>query len=200
MDVFSHGLWAGAAAKAANKSPAIAGKIKRPLKVWQAIFWGVSPDIFAFTLPFVWMFWNIVFGDMEFSDFPRPENIEPAARDTLPIFQLASQLYNISHSLIVFILIFALAAVLLRVKLPPSLKLWRTSRRMPWEMSGWLLHILVDIPTHSYRFYPTPFLWPFSEWKFNGFSWGVPWFIILNYSALILVYLVLRRKKSKNSA
>ena len=187
MDVFAHGLWAGAAAKAANKNSAIVGKIKKPLKVWRMVFWGVFPDLFAFTLPFVWMFWNLVFGGMKFSNFPRPETVEPAVRDTLPVFQIASGLYNISHSLIVFIIIFGLAAVLLRSKL----------RRIPWEMSGWLLHILIDIPTHSYKFYPTPFLWPFSEWKFDGFSWGVPWFIILNYSAIILAYWFLRRRKSK---
>lgn len=181
MDVFAHGLWAGAAAKAANKSSAIAGKIKRPLKVWQAVFWGIFPDLFAFTLPFAWMFWNIAFGNLSFSDFPRPENVEPAARDTLLVFNLTAYLYNISHSLIIFVLIFAL--------------FWIVLQRPVWEMSGWLLHILVDIPTHSYRFYPTPFLWPISEWKFNGFSWGTPWFLILNYSAIILVYLVLRKKK-----
>lgn len=183
MDVFSHGLWAGAVAKVANKNSAIAGKIKRPLKVWQTVFWGVFPDIFAFTLPFAWMFWNLIFGEMKFSDFPRPETVEPAVRDTLPIFQLASQLYNISHSLIVFVVIFAL--------------IWAIFRRIPWEMSGWLLHILIDMPTHSYRFYPTPFLWPLSQWKFNGFSWGTPWFLILNYSAPIFVYWILRRKKNK---
>ena len=186
MDIFSHGLWAGAAAKAVNKSSGIVGKIKRPLKVWHMVLWGVFPDLFAFTLPFIWMFWSVAFGGLNFSDFPRSETVEPAVRDTLPVFQIASGLYNIGHSLIVFIVIFGLAAILLRSKL----------RRIPWEMSGWLLHILIDIPTHSYRFYPTPFLWPISEWKFNGFSWGVPWFIILNYSAIILAYWFLRRKKS----
>ena len=182
MDVFAHGLWAGAAAKAANKNSAIAGKIKRPLKVWRAVLWGVFPDLFAFTLPFVWLFWNVAFGDLKFSDFPRPENVEPAARDTLPVFQLASTLYNISHSLIIFALVFAL--------------IWFFLRRMPWEISGWLLHILIDIPTHSYRFYPTPFLWPISEWKSNSFSWSTPWFMVLNYSAIILAYWLLRRRKS----
>ena len=183
MDIFSHGLWAGVAAKAVNKSSGIAGKIKRPLKVWHTVLWGVFPDLFAFALPFVWMFWNIIFGDLKFSDFPRPETVEPAVRDTLPVFQIASGLYNISHSLIVFVLVFAL--------------IWFFLRRIPWEMSGWFLHVLIDIPTHSYKFYPTPFLWPISEWKFDGFSWGVPWFIILNYSAIILAYWFLRRRKSK---
>ena len=184
MDVFAHGLWAGAAAKAANKNSAIAGKIKKPLKVWQTVLWGVFPDIFAFALPFAWLFWNLVFGDLNFSDFPRPENMEPVRHDTLPILNIASGLYNISHSLFVFVLVFSLV--------------WIVLRRPIWEMSGWLLHILIDIPTHSYRFYPTPFLWPFSEWKFDGFSWGTPWFLILNYSAIILIYWILRRKKNKN--
>jgi len=191
MDVFAHGLWAGAVAKAVNKNFTIAGKIKKPLKTWQMILWGIFPDIFAFALPFVWMFWNIAFGSLKFSDFPRPENIEPAVRDTLPVFNIASGLYNISHSLIIFIVIFGLIIFVNRFLLPPSLKL----RRIPWEISGWLLHILIDIPTHSYRFYPTPFLWPISEWKFNGFSWGTPWFLILNYSAIILIYWILRKKK-----
>ncbi|MEK7097328.1 MAG: hypothetical protein AAB906_00600 [Patescibacteria group bacterium] len=183
MDIFSHGLWAGIVAKAANESSDSANKIKKPVRVWRMVFWGVFPDLFAFSLPFVWMFWNIIFGGLKFSDFPRPEAVEPAARDTLPVFQLASYLYNISHSLIIFIAVFAVV--------------WLIWRRPIWEMSGWLLHVLIDIPTHSYRFYPTPFLWPLSEWKFNGFSWGTPWFIILNYSAIILVYWILRRKKNK---
>lgn len=182
MDVFAHGLWAGAAARVANKNPAIAGKIKKPLRVWQTVFWGVFPDLFAFTLPIVWMLWNIIFGKLRLSDLHRPEIAEPAVRDTLPILQIASHLYNISHSLIVFALVFALIRFILR--------------RPIWEMSGWFLHILIDIPTHSYRFYPTPFLWPISEWKFNGFSWGTPWFMILNYSAIILVYWFLKKKKN----
>ncbi len=180
MDVFSHGLWAGVVAKATNKSFALAGKIKKPLKVWQMAIWGIFPDVFAFAIPFMWLFWNLVFGGMSFSDFPRPENMEPAARDTLPILQIISWLYNISHSLIIFAVVFGL--------------IWFLLRQTPWEMSGWLLHILIDIPTHSYRFYPTPFLWPFSEWKFNGFSWATPWFLILNYSLIILVYWILRKK------
>ena len=71
-------------------------------------------------------------------------------------------------------------------------------------MLGWGLHILIDIPTHSYQFYPTPLLWPVSSWKFNGFSWTTPWFIIVNYLAILLVYALLyilrkrRRQKIKN--
>jgi hypothetical protein len=73
----------------------------------------------------------------------------------------------------------------------------RLIKIIPWEMGGWLVHILCDIPTHSYRFYPTPIFWPLSSWKFNGFSWGVWWFMLLNYSALFIVFLIIYFKKKK---
>jgi len=48
----------------------------------------------------------------------------------------------------------------------------------------------------SYKFYPTPFLWPISGWKFDGLSWADPWFMLFNYAAIIIVY-VLLKKSSK---
>lgn len=178
MDIFSHGLWAGAAYKAVNK------KAKKPLNAWLAGFWGIFPDLFAFTIPFVWLFWNLAFGGLSFSEIPRPDAVEPAPQDALPIFHLASLLYSISHSAIVFLAVFGAVFLIFR--------------RPIWELGGWFIHILLDIPTHSYQFYPTPFLWPLSDWTVNGFSWGTPWFLIPNYVAIITVYLLLRsRKRSK---
>ena len=176
MDIFAHGLWAGAAAKGINK------KLEKPLKVWTATLWGVLPDILSFAPVFVWLFLNIAFGDMSFGDLPRPDATEPATRDTLPIFRATSFLYSVSHSAVLFFAIFGLVFLILR--------------RPVWEMGGWLIHILIDIPTHSYKFYPTPFLWPFSEWKFDGFSWGQPWFLAVNYLAIVVVYILLRKKST----
>jgi len=175
MDIFAHGLWAGAAYKAINR------KAKKPFNIKMAALWGVFPDLFAFTSGFVWLFGNLIFGDISFADLPRPGEVEPAPQDTLPIFRLTSTLYSISHSAIVFLIVFGVVFLILR--------------RPLWELGGWFIHILLDIPTHSYQFYPTPFLWPLSGWKFDGFSWGTPWFLILNYSAIIIVYWFLRRKK-----
>jgi len=175
MDIFAHGLWAGAAYNAVNK------KTKKPLNVRLAAFWGMFPDLFAFTIGFVWLFGNLIFGEMSISQLPRPDAVEPAPQDTLPIFRLTSLLYSISHSAIVFLIVFGVIFLILR--------------RPLWELGGWFIHILLDIPTHSYQFYPTPFLWPLSGWKFDGFSWGTPWFLILNYSAIIIAYWLLRRKK-----
>lgn len=176
MDIFAHGLWTGAIYKALNK------KTKKPLNLWWAAFWGVFPDLFAFSIGFVWLFWDLIFGGTNFQDFPRPEDGQPNTGNTSPIFQLSIHLYNISHSLIVFLAVSGLVFLIFR--------------RPIWEMGGWLFHILLDIPTHTYRFFPTPIFWPFSGWKFNGISWATPLFLIANYAAIILVYFLLRPKKN----
>lgn len=184
MDVFAHGLWAGAAYKAANKKIQRAGH--RSPNVWWGAFWGIFPDLFAFAIPFVWLWWEILSGHLSFANLPRPEAMEPAPSDTLPMFRLASALYSVSHSLLVFFLVFG--------------ALWLVRRRPTWELGGWLVHILIDIPTHTYRFFPTPFLWPVSSWTFNGLSWAAPWFLVLNYSLIAVAYLLLRKRPLAQAA
>ena len=176
MDIISHGLWAGVVAKFAEK------KSGKPLNAWLAAFWGIFPDLFAFTVPFIWLFVEVISGDIAVSKLPKPDAGEPPGfLSNLKVFQLASSLYNVSHSLIVFgaCLLFA----------------YWILKRMPWEMFGWLFHILIDIPTHPYNFFPTPLFWPISTWKFtHGFAWGVAWFVTLDIIALISVYFYLWRK------
>jgi hypothetical protein len=41
-------------------------------------------------------------------------------------------------------------------------------------MLGWLLHIAIDIPTHSFRYYATRFLWPVSDFRIDGIAWRTP--------------------------
>lgn len=174
MDVVAHGLWAGAASKAANKK-LLEPKGKKPLNVWRAAWWGVFPDMFAFAIPWIWLGVDLARGAIAWSDIPGPENAEPPPADTYPVFGLATSLYSISHSVVVFavVFLFTLAA----------------RKRPPWEMGGWLFHILIDIPTHSYQFFPTPVFWPISGWKFShGISWHQPWFMVMNYSAIALAY------------
>src|SRR3989344_5218262 len=132
MDIISHGLWTGAVAKAANI------KKEKPLNFWAAAWWGVFPDLFAFTIPFLGLLWNLSFSGVNLADIPGPSATEPPSSDTLWIFQLATSLYNFSHSAIIFLIVFGLV--------------WLVMRRPVWEMSAWLLHIVMDIFTHSYRF------------------------------------------------
>lgn len=83
--------------------------------------------------------------------------------------------YDVTHSLPIWLAVFGLWYYL--------------SGGVPWAMFGWLVHILVDIPTHTRSFFGTPFLWPFSQYKFDGISWGERWFMRLNYGSLLLMYL-----------
>lgn len=175
MDIFAHGLWTGAVYKAANK------KRKSNLNIKWAVFWGVIPDFFSFTIPFIWLFWNLATGQIYFSDFPRTHAGEPPVMDQYPVFRLAEILYQISHSAVIFTLVFAAA--------------WALWRRPRLELGGWLLHILIDVPTHTYKFYPTPVFWPIFGWSFDGISWGTPWFMAINYALIIFVYFLLRKKK-----
>ena len=83
-------------------------------------------------------------------------------------------LYSITHSLVTFSVV--------------AIILWFAARDWFWLIGGWLLHILIDIPSHTAGFFPTPILWPFSDFVLSGVSWGTTWFMIANYSAIILVY------------
>lgn len=178
MDIFAHGLWAGAAAKGLNKREG------RPrVNVWAMALWGVFPDLLAFTLPFIFIMWGLVFGGLDFSQFSshHPPLAEPAGSTAASIFGMTSVLYTFGHSAVVFVVVFFAT--------------WAFFKRPRLEMLGWLIHILLDVPTHTYAFYPTPVFWPLWGWEFNGFSWGVPWFMVLNYSLILLAYALLSRKK-----
>lgn len=179
MDIISHGLWAVVAGKTVER------KIKTPLGGWKLFASGVLPDALAFGIPFIWLIWNAATGDVSFAD-GRPQDGEPPALASNPIYRIPQIVYPLTHSLVIC------AVTVLLVWLARSGWKRLDLAKLPWLMIGWPLHILCDVPTHSYRFYPTPVLWPLSGWKFDGFSWGQPWFMALNYSLLLIAFLALR--------
>lgn len=179
MDILSHGLWAGALYKLLN----LKRKGKEKFNFFWVVFWGMFPDLFAFTIPFVFLIFMMVTGQMHLSEFPPPSAAEPG-QTGVPFFAISNVLYSISHSLIVFALVFAIAFFIFKKK---SL-----------VIGGWLLHILMDIPTHTYKFFPTPVFWPLGGWKFNGFPWANPYFLATDYGLLIIVYSWLIWREGKN--
>jgi hypothetical protein len=83
------------------------------------------------------------------------------------------------------------------------LLVWALVRRPVWVVAAWGLHVLIDIPTHSLKLFPTPFLWPLSSFKINGANWGQP--AILGTDALLLlvaysVWFFLRRRSNAVAA
>lgn len=196
MDTLSHGLWAAAVAKGVNL------KSTKKIKLGWMVLWGIFPDIFSFTPVIIWMLWQMLYNGIDFDDIPRPETMPPEVRNSFFIFRLTRSIYHISHSLIIFLALFVLIWIICRYKLKHKQKsgttaLKHTPHQKPrftpyWEMTGWLIHIITDIPTHSKTFYPTLFLWPLTDWCFDGFSWGNIRFIIVNYTSLFTVFFVLR--------
>ncbi|KKU48450.1 hypothetical protein A3H10_02595 [Candidatus Uhrbacteria bacterium RIFCSPLOWO2_12_FULL_46_10] len=138
---------------------------------WWAIFFGVAPDLFSFG-PF--MISRILFGTFGVG---RPEV------ESIPLY--VSFIYNYTHSAVIFLVVFGLVA------------LWR-SGKIWWPLAAWGLHILIDIGTHTYEFFPTPFLFPLSSWKVNAINWADPTFMIVNYSLLVLAYLEIYRRRLKS--
>ncbi|MBI2107124.1 hypothetical protein HYT57_04005 [Candidatus Woesearchaeota archaeon] len=144
---------------------------------WLAGLFGVLPDLVSFGPHLILSFiaGNAMFGRSELTNIP------------VSVFML----YNLTHSIIIFVL-----AVLI---------VYLLTKKIHWFMFGWGLHILIDIPSHTTDFFPTPFLYPFPQFYVNGIQWNNPVFMIVNYSLLVIVYawlmygLVINRKLSKES-
>lgn len=173
MDILAHTLWANAAAKGANAVFENKGNKKFHISAGWTGFWGVFPDLFAFTIPFLLRFYLIlVEQDSILNFFDRTNRGVGGAEDS---FSIAQTLYQYSHSLIIWASVFMIV--------------WLIYKRPRYELFGWALHILIDIPSHVLAFYPTPFLFPISDYRFPyGVSWGNYWFMVINYSALLLVW------------
>ena len=168
MEIVAHALWATAAGKVANRRIAKVGI------VWFAI-WTLLPDLFAFSPQVIVGLWYRFTGSAESHglDFHHV-----GARWGW----LNLNLYDIGHSLVIFVSVFLIVSAILR--------------RPLWEMLGWALHILFDIPSHSAH-YPTPFLWPISSYYIAGVSWRQWWFTALNYGILTALFLALRLDRIK---
>lgn len=131
---------------------------------WLAFSIGLAPDLLSFGV--LWT--AVVLGLAERPDFSHgtpPESSIP---------QYVHHLYNVTHSFIVFLVAFLLT--------------WSLLKRPLWELGAWGLHVLVDVPTHSYAFFPTPILWPLFNWKFDGWQWTTPIILVPNFVLLAMVY------------
>lgn len=175
MDILAHSLYASAGAKINNDT--LKNKKQNQISIIWSILWGIFPDFFAFTMPFLFSFWKVFSGQQGFESFATRHQVADG-------FTLAHSLYQYSHSLVIFVLIFLLVWLI---------------RKKPWlPLLGWGLHILLDIPSHAIDFFPTPFLFPISEWRFPyGIRWSGLWFMVVNYSILIIIWgsILLRKNR-----
>ncbi len=140
-----------------------------------AFLFAVCPDLFSFGL---WAAVRAAHGSFQRGRPPL---------DSLPGW--IDIAYSVTHSLIIAVAVWAF--------------LWWLNRELAVPFSAWIIHILIDIPTHSRAFFPTPFLYPLSSFTVDGFSWGRRWFMILNYSALLVlavIWIMARHKRRVKSS
>lgn len=155
MDVFSHGLWGGAAFGRASKRAFLS-----------AVAFSVLPDLLSEGVLLLLVVLRapgmpaVDAGHPNIGEFPR----------------YAQTFYDCTHSLIVFILVLVVTCIA-----------WK---RVYVPLLAWGLHILIDIPTHSINLFPTPFLWPLSDFRLDGIAWNRPVILIPNVVLLTVVYAV----------
>ena len=130
-----------------------------------AFFFGIGPDIFSFGPYFLLAFLG------QYS-FAREASGRPDAA-LIPSFVHSA--YDMTHSLVVYAAFLALLYAL-------------GKRKFAYLTLGWPLHIVVDMPTHAREFFPTPFLWPFSDFSFDGIPWSTPWIFFPNVALLVILY------------
>lgn len=130
---------------------------------WLAFIFGLAPDLFSFGIFTASVWLGLTSG---------PDWKGPPDTSLIPHYVYA--LYNVTHSLVIFAAAFIIV--------------WLLRKKPLWEMFAWFFHVLLDIFTHSFRFFPTPFLWPVSDYRFDGWSWGTPEIFIPNLLVLFSLY------------
>lgn len=125
---------------------------------------GMMPDLLAFAWPFIG----------RLSGAAQAQNYSHGHPDASSIPQYVYHIYSFTHSIIIFLAVFLIV--------------WAVRKKPQWLLGAWGLHILVDIPTHSSEFFPTPFLWPLSNFHVDGINWGNPIIFIPNLILLAIAY------------
>jgi len=136
---------------------------------WYSFLFGALPDLFSFGIYFI----HSIF----FSSSPvmgRP------TRSEIP--EWVYSLYDISHSMVI-------ASIIIFI-------VYKINKEFAFPMLAWPAHIILDFFTHSIEFFPTPILWPISDFKFDGIPWSNP---IIFFTNVLLIFLLFIYRRKSNS-
>lgn len=166
MDIVAHALWAGAAVDCLRSRVTISRS-----EAVTTIALAVAPDLVQLLPLLGWT----AFGTGTLASLAAYSVASPGTEPALPaaVQLLAHHLHCTMHSAII-----ALAVTMIG---------WIASGRIWFPLLGWWLHIVIDVFTHSADYYPSPVFYPITMWGFNGIAWNEPWFLTVNYSALLAV-------------
>ena len=133
-----------------------------------SFLFGALPDLLSFGLFFLYSIItspiNLTFGKPALSELP----------------YWVFTLYDFSHSLVIAMFILSIVYFF-------NKDLWFT-------MLAWPIHIIIDFFTHSIHYFPTPILWPISDFKFNGIPWSNKYIFGANIICILIIF-IYRRKK-----
>jgi hypothetical protein len=164
MDIVAHSLWAGlGAVAAARRWPISSGQARA------AVALAALPDI-GHLVPIA--LWGLL-GNGTWEALRSYAFATPGVEPWLPagVQAWSRTLHCVTHSAIVASIVTMLA--------------WFRWRWVLVPLAGWWSHIVIDVFTHSSAYYPSPVLYPITERGFDGIAWPTPWFMLLNYVALI---------------
>lgn len=136
---------------------------------WFSFLFGAIPDLSSFGIYFL------------FNLLTSPTTLKLGKPELSELPQWVFSMYDFSHSLVtatVFILI-----------------VYIINKDFCFPMLAWPFHILLDFFTHSAQFFPTPILWPLSDYKFNGIPWSNPYIMVANTICIFLIF-IYRRKQA----
>lgn len=139
-----------------------------------ATAFGVLPDLLVFGVPFIVTIGTAIFTGNRTTFWPWAHHSDTGYEYSF---------YNVTHSIIIRAIVFSTLRLI--YKKPVKATYAR------------LLHILVDIPTHSLAFFATPFLWPLSNYKFDGIPRSNKMIFLPNVAILIILYTIYFRRKYK---
>ena len=134
---------------------------------WYSILFGAIPDLSSFGIYFLY---NLIVNPFGLK-FGKPELSE------LPFWVYS--MYDFSHSLIIALIFIGIA--------------YTINKDFCFPMLAWPLHIFLDFFTHSIEYFPTPILWPISDYRFDGIPWSNPYIMLINILCILLIF-IYRRK------
>jgi hypothetical protein len=183
VDILAHGLWAAAGATALRLKIPVSDRA-----FGAVVALAILPDIPQL---FPLVVWAAAAGSLQ--SIYAYATATPGTEPWLPplVQVIVHHLHCAMHSAIVA------GAV--------TLPAWHLRRQWIIPLLGWWSHIVIDIFTHSADYYAVPVLYPFSYRGFDGIAWNTPAFILVNYAALTVVWILLwqvrvrRKPRSKPS-
>lgn len=175
MDIIAHGLWAGLGVRWLTRDKPVSTKLAAA-----SIGLSMLPDVVHMLPLGLWA----AFGDGSLDQLMAYATAIPGAEPDMPhwLHQWSHHLHCLLHSAVI-----AAAA---------TLASWRWRSKLWLPLAGWWLHIVIDVFTHSNDFYPVPVLYPITYQGFDGVAWNTPWFMLLNYTALLLGWWLVGRRKA----